>query len=373
MAEGDRMLESPLAPYLYWAKSRQAASIDLAGSNLLHCTIDELPGARDALDLTARNDNGYPPLVEAIADHYQVATDRIVSAGGCSGANFLAIAATVAAGDHVLIERPGYDPLLGACLLMGARVDRFDRRFERGFAIDTDDLKKRVTSHTRLIVVSTPHNPSGVSLGSEALNELAQVAASVGAHVLVDEVYLDAASLVRGDLPTARSAGRLDGPFIVTNSLTKSYGLAGLRSGWAVAPAPSAERMRRTRDVVDNAGSAPADRLAALAFGELSRLGERARRLLSTNLEIARSFVSDHSQLELVEPPQASVMFPRLTGVSDSDPFVARLLSQHGVAVAPGRFFDAPAHFRVSLAGDTGKLRAGLDALSRELRTRAQE
>src|SRR6185436_5575652 len=131
-------------------------------------------------------------------------------------------------------------------------------------AIDVDDLRKRVTPQTRLIVVSTPHNPSGVSLGSKELSELAHVAAGGGAHVLVDEVYLDAASLVRGDLPTAQSAARLDGPFIVTNSLTKSYGLAGLRSGWAVAPAPIAERMRRTRDVVDNAGSAPADRLATV-------------------------------------------------------------------------------------------------------------
>jgi aspartate/methionine/tyrosine aminotransferase len=131
--------------------------------------------------------------------------------------------------------------------------------------------------------------------------------------------------------------------------------------------------MRRTRDVVDNAGSAPADRLAALAFSNLARLGERARRLLTTNLEIARAFVSNHPQIELVERPQASVMFPRLAGVDDSTRFVERLLANHGVAVAPGHFFDAPAHFRVSLAGDTGKLRDGLAALSRELREQAQD
>ncbi len=362
------MLESPLAPYLLWAKTRDAAAIDLAGSNLVHCALDELPGARDAVELTARNDNGYPPLVEAIARHYNVATSRIVSAGGCSGANFLAIAATVAAGDHVLVERPGYDPLLGACRLMGARVERFDRRFENGYAIDIDDLETRISAQTRLIVISTPHNPSGVSLAATQLSELARIAATVGAHVLVDEVYLDAASLVRGDRPTSRSAAQLEGSFIVTNSLTKSYGLAGLRSGWAIAPEPIAERMRRTRDVVDNAGSAPADRLAALAFSELPRLAERARRLLASNLDLARSFVANQPQLQLAEEPHAAVMFPRLAGVADSDPFVARLMSHQGVAVAPGRFFEAPAHFRVSLAGETAQLRAGLSAISRELR-----
>jgi aspartate/methionine/tyrosine aminotransferase len=126
--------------------------------------------------------------------------------------------------------------------------------------------------------------------------------------------------------------------------------------------------MRRTRDVVDNAGSAPADRLAALAFSELPRVAERARRLLAANLDLARTFVETHSQLEVTEAPQSSVMFPRLRGVDDSQPFIARLLAKHGVAVAPGYFFEAPAHFRVSLAGDTRKLSAGLDALGAELR-----
>jgi aspartate/methionine/tyrosine aminotransferase len=362
------MLESSLAPYLLWAKTREAASIDLAGSNLLHCAIDELPGAREEVDLTARNDNGYPPVVEALAGHYRVSIDRIVTAGGCSGANFLAIAATVAAGDQVLVERPGYDPLVGACLLMGARVERFDRTFENGYAVDLADLERRAGPRTRLIIVSTPHNPSGVSLDAMTLAGLGRIAATTDAHVLVDEVYLDAASLVRGDLPASQSAARLDGPFIVSNSLTKSYGLAGLRSGWAVAPASVAERMRRTRDVVDNASSAPADRLAALAFRELPRLAERARRLLAANLDLARSFVARHPQLELAEAPQASVMFPRLAGVEDAGPLVDRLLSEHGVAVAPGRFFDAPAHFRVSLAGPTDKLDAGLHGLGRILR-----
>ena len=361
------MLQSTLAPYLLWAKTREAASIDLAGSNLLHCALEDLPGAREALELTARNDNGYPPLVDAIASHYDVSNDRVVCAGGCSGANFLAIAAVVGSGDHVLIERPGYDPLIGACLLMGADIERFDRAFEDRFALDVVDLERRIRPRTTLIVVSTPHNPSGVSLETAALHDLGRVAQAAGALVLVDEVYLDAASLVRGDVPARRSAAALDGPFIVTNSLTKSYGLAGLRSGWAIAPPPIAERMRRTRDVVDNAGSAPADRLAALAFSELPTLADRARRILSANLELARSFVAAHPQLQLPEPPQSSVMFPRVAGVADAEPVVSRLLSQHGVAVAPGRFFEAPAHFRVSLAGDTSKLRAGLDAIGRSL------
>jgi aspartate/methionine/tyrosine aminotransferase len=361
------VLEAPLAPYLLWAKTRQPAAIDLAGSNLLHCTLDDLPGARDAVDLSAANDDGYRPFIDGLAAHYGIAPERIVTANGCSGANFVAVGAVVASGDDVLIERPGYDPLIGACLLMGARVRRFERRFENRFQIDMDELRKQITPRTRLIVVTTPHNPSGTRLERAALVELGQIAASAGALALVDEVYLDAAALVRDQHGPAQSAALLDGPFIVTNSLTKSYGLAGLRAGWAIASPAVATRLRRTRDVIDNAGPAPADRLAALAISERARLAARSRSLLATNLDLARAFFASQPQLELAEPPGASVTFPRLRGSDDSEPFVSALLEQHSVAVAPGRFFEAPAHFRVSLAGSSAALAAGLQGIARVL------
>ena len=363
------MLLTSEAPYLLWAKTRTPASIDLAGSNLLHCSIDDLPGAREALDLRAPNDNGYAPLVEAVAQHYGVDIARIATATGCSGANFLVVAALAGAGDRVLVERPTYDPLLGACRLMGAEVVRFERRFENGYRLDLDDLARKTAPRTQLIVVTTPHNPSGVSLESDEIAALGALAETVGAHVLVDEVYLDAASLVRNEAPTARSAAKLDGPFLVTNSLTKSYGLAGLRSGWIVAPADIAERIRRTRDVVDNAAPGPSDRLAALAFAHLLQLGDRARRLLGANLVRAREFFDSEPRLELAAPASSSVVFPRLAAPVDTEDFVRRLAEDHGVAVAPGRFFEAPDHFRLSLAGASDVLDSGLVKIREALRS----
>ena len=364
------MIEAPLAPYLLWAKSRRPAAIDLAGSNLLHCAMDDLPGAREALELTAPNDNGYPPVVEAIASHYQVSTSRIVTATGCSGANFITAAALLSAGDDVLIERPAYDPLIGACRLMGATVRRFERRLDNGFAIDLSEVRRLVTPSTRLIVVTTPHNPSGVAVPLDVLEELGSIAAACGAHVLVDEVYLDGACLVRGDRTGSRSAVVLSGPVVVTSSLTKSYGLAGLKSGWAIAPPETAERMRRARDVIDNASSAPSDRLAALAWSLQPQIAERARRILSKNVGLARQFFTEHPEFILAEPPSCSVVFPRLAGVADSAFFVQALLDD-GVAVAPGSFFESDAHFRISVAGRTDHLEQGLRALGARSRTRA--
>lgn len=359
------MLEAPLAPYLFWAKTRKPALVDLAGSNLVHCSLGDLPGAREALDITAPNDNGYAPVVEAIAAHYGVDRARIVTATGCSGANFIAMGALVGAGDEVLVERPAYDPLIGAAKLMGATITRFDRRFDEGFAIDPDAVRRQLSPRTRMIVVTSPHNPSGVMASRDSLAALTEIAASRGIHVLVDEVYLDGASFVSGTPLAARTAALLEGPVVVTSSLTKSYGLAGLKSGWAIAPPHIAERMRRARDVIDNASSAPADRLAALAWSQQADLADRAGRLLRQNMVLARDFFAAHPQFVLAEPPACSVTFPRLAGLSDSASFVQSLLDRYGVAVAPGRFFESPAHFRVSLAGRTDLLEAGLSALGK--------
>jgi aspartate/methionine/tyrosine aminotransferase len=362
------MLTEALAPYMVWAKTRTPAPLDLAGSNLWPCALDDLPGIGDALQLTAPNDNGYAPLREAIATHVGVPADRIVNATGCSGANFLTIAALVGAGDEVIMERPGYDPLAGACRLMGARVKTFERRAARRYAIDLDEVRSHLSIRTRLIIVTSPHNPSGMSLSHETLSALSELAASAGAYLLVDEVYLDAVNLAAGPNAQHASAAHVTGPVIATSSLTKSFGLAGLRCGWVVAPPTLVTRLWRVRDLVEVAGSAVADRLSAFAFSQMSRLRERTRVILTTNLELARGFAAAHTQLVLPAPPSATVIFPELTGVASVDAFVRRLAEQYGVAVAPGRFFDSPNHFRISLAGPTATLAEGLSRITTALR-----
>src|SRR5215471_10670725 len=116
------------APYMEWAKTLSAPEFDLAGSNILACTLDDLPGAREAISLSGANDTGYAPLIDAIAARYGVTADRVTTAGGTAGANFFALAALLEPGDDVLVERPGYDPLLGASRLFNATTTRFERR-----------------------------------------------------------------------------------------------------------------------------------------------------------------------------------------------------------------------------------------------------
>jgi aspartate/methionine/tyrosine aminotransferase len=348
------------APYMEWAKTRPVPEFDLAGSNILACSVDDLPGARDAVALDGANDTGYRPLMDAIAACHGVDADRITTASGTSGANFLVFAALLDPGDEVLVERPGYDPLLGAARMFGARTIRFDRTFEDGYALDPDRIRRAMTPRTALIVITSPHNPTGVLADAAALDEIGRLATSTGARVLVDEVYRD----VTGDA-SAPAAARGD-VFITTSSLTKSYGLSSLRAGWVIAAPDVTYRVRRARDVVDGTGSIVAERLATLAFEHLDRLGARARQILTRNKALADGVLASRTELEWV-PSAGTIVFPRITGVSDAGPFVDRLMRDHQTAVGPGMFFEAPAHFRVGYGGDTEQVRLGLARLTAAL------
>ena len=348
-----------------WAKTRPEVRFDLAVSNVLGCTIDDLEGASAALAFSGRNDNGYAPLIEAIAAATGVAPAQVTTAAGASGANFQVCAALLDPGDDVLVERPGYDPLLGAPRMLGARTIRFDRVYSDGFALDPDRVRAAVTPKTRLIILTSPHNPTGALAGRDALIEVGRIAERAGAHVLVDEVYLDA---LEADPHPAVALGDR---FISTSSLTKSYGLAGLRCGWALSSAPLAERIRRARDVIDGTGSIVAERLSVLAFAQRDRLIARARTLLAVNGALLREFLRSRPELEWIEPGGGTVLFPRIKAVEDASVFADRLLAEHDTAVVPGRFFEAPPHFRLGIGAKPEAVAGGIVAIGAALDARA--
>jgi aspartate/methionine/tyrosine aminotransferase len=354
------------APYMHWAKLHPKALYDLTGSNLFPVTLEELPGAVEAVRLSGPNDEGYAPLIEAIAARYGVEPRQVCTGPGTSGANFLAMAGVIRPGDEVLIESPTYDPLLGIAEMLGATVRRFERKFANRYQPDPADVAAALTPATRLIVVTNLHNPTGALLSEETLLDIGRLAESVGARVHVDEVYRETAF----DLP-GRPAACLGDTFISTNSLTKAWGLSGLRTGWAIAAPEVAESMRRARDVVDAVGSFPSDAIAQVAFGQIDRLTERARSILLQNSRALADILSDASAdgaIDWVRPPVgASIAFPKLVGTDDAGRFVKWVLDDFGVGVVPGRFFDQPAHFRVAVGGDPAKVGLALDRLSEAL------
>lgn len=359
--------ETSRAPYMTWAKHRAPAAYDLAASNLIGCAIDDLAGARDALSLDGSNPDGYPPLAGAIAAQYGVDVSRVAIGSGCSGANVLAIGSAVAPGDDVLMESPHYDPIAGACALLGANVRHFPRRFEDGYQLDVDALRRALTPRTRLVVLTNPHNPSGVVLDDDAIRAAAAAAAEAGAALLVDEVYLDIVHILE-NRRRCTIAAQLAPNAISTSSLTKSYGLNALRCGWAIGSEAAAERMRRVRDVVDGIGPVPTERLSVLAFEQLAKLSDRARGIVEMNVNTFKVWAAGVKRLTLPAPVTSTVVFPRVAGVEDTRELAGALQREHDVAVVPGSFFGEPANIRISLAGRPDVLREGLSRLANFLR-----
>jgi len=349
--------------YMEWVKLKQRAEFEMGGSSVPPVRIDELPEARDAVDIHDFNLYGYRPLLHQIARRHEVKQNQVVTAPGCSMANYLACAALVSAGDEVLIEKPAYEPLLSVARLIGARITRFARPFRRGFQIDMDDLASKLTRRTRLVVLTNLHNPSGVQTPDDVLREVGRLARKVGAHVLVDEVYLDFLFDRR-----PRSAVHLGGNFVVTSSLTKVYGLDGLRCGWVLAPPQLATVIWRLQDFFGVNGAIPAEKISTVAFENIARFEERSRRVVEANRKLVDEFMAAHAdRLKWVAPDAGPVCFPRLVGPEDGWQFAERLYRDHSVRVIPGKFFEVPKHFRLGFGGPTGMLKGGLDRLSRAL------
>jgi aspartate/methionine/tyrosine aminotransferase len=350
--------------YITWAKRQAAARYNLANSGILGCDLSELPITMDDVALNGPNHEGYRPLKEAIAAKYGVTADQVVTEQGTSMANFLAMATALERGDEVLVERPAYEPLLCALEYLGAVIKRFERRFENGYQIDVDELKRSITPRTRLIVITSPHNPSGVAVDPATIVEIGEMVRDAGARVLVDEVYRDI--LFENAPPVAASLGS---QFISTGSLTKSHGLSGLRCGWVLCEPELAERMRRLNDLFGVVGSMPSDALAAAAFRHLDKLEARTRAIIEPNMELVRAFLREHEDvLDCVIPPRSIIVFPRLRHHDDSEP-LHDLLRRFDTSIVPGKYFETPRHFRLGFAVKTEDVDAGLRNLSKALRS----
>jgi aspartate/methionine/tyrosine aminotransferase len=347
--------------YIEWAKTGAAARFNLSVSGVLNFPISELGVTIDDLELSGPSLYGYEPLQRALAAKCGVDTENVVAAIGTSMANHLAMAAILEPGDEVLIEQPAYDPLTAVARYLGATVKRFIRRFEAGFQIDPREIECAVSSRTRLIVLTNLHNPSSALIDDNTLEQIGETARSIGARVLIDEVYLEA---LFDRAP--RSAFHLGPQFVTTSSLTKAYGLSGLRCGWVLAEPELARRMWRLNDLFGNIPAHPAERLSVVALAKLDRIASRARSLIEQNRVALNRFLDSRDDLRAVRPEVGTTVAPRLNRGS-VDHLCALLRDKYETSVVPGRFFEMPEHFRIGIGCDGEILAEGLKRLAMAL------
>ncbi len=349
----DRVLQSD---YMHWAKNQRPVTYALSSSEVAHFPLDTLPISIADLELTGASHYRYKPLREAIGAKEGVPADWVVAADGTSMANMLAMAALVGPGDEVLVEQPTYEPMLGVARFLGAEVKRFKRRPETGFALDPDEVRRAVTPATKLIVLTNLHNPTSALADEATLREIGEL----GPRVLVDEVYLDSA------VKSVRSAVHLGERFIATSSLTKVYGLSGLRCGWILAKPALAERIQRLNELFGVAQAHADERLSCIALANLDRISEGTHELLERNRALVNAFFASRPELECAPLTGGITAFPRLLH-GDPEALDDLLRTKYDTSIVPGRWFEMPDHFRLGFGGPTPTIEEGLVRLGRAL------
>jgi len=346
--------------YMHWFKVQAPVRFDLSASDAKHFRLDRLPLAIDQLDLDGASHPRYAPLRQAVARRYGVSPENVVTANGTSMANFLAMAALIAPGDEVIFEQPGYEPMLSAARFLGADIKRVARVADDAFRIDLAQLEELVSPRTRLIAITNLHNPSGALTEETDLRAIGEIANRRGARVLVDEVYLDSA------MPPRPTSALLGPQFVITSSLTKVYGLSGLRCGWVLTEANLSERMWRLNDLLGVNQPHQSEMLSCIAFDHLDEIAEGHVERLCLSRALFNDFLSSRNDLECMPAEHGITVFPRWVG-GDAEPLHALLRAKYDTSIVPGRWFDMPDRFRIGLGGDTDILKEGLARLGSAL------
>jgi aspartate/methionine/tyrosine aminotransferase len=356
----------PPIEYLEWDMRLPPDVNHIGASGIRPVGIGEI-GAMDlageGLPFDSRPDRGLGPEEAriAIAARYAVTPEQVYPTEGTSLANFVAAAAVLEGGGHALVEEPVYTPLLRQVEALARSVDRVPRPMAKGFMLDPDDLTARIRADTRLVAISDLHNPSGVRLGDQVLKSLAERCERVGATLLVDEVYRD---FVFDEPP--RSTASLAPNIVATSSLTKVYGLGGLRFGWIIGPPALMARAARVYLHLGASHPGPTVVLGTRALKRAEDLRARARNLLQESRSILHTWLEGRDDLEVVWPEAGSVVFPRWRG-GDTTELAERLLIEKRTVIVPGRFFLAPWGMRLAATAAPERLREGLAALAEAL------
>jgi aspartate/methionine/tyrosine aminotransferase len=349
--------------YMEFAKLRSTAKYNLSTSGMAGFSLRELGVSIDQLEINGPTGYGYEPLHRAIAQRYRVPEECMVPATGTSMANYFVLAACAEPGEEILVEKPTYALLLDTARYLGLQIKRFHRPASANYQVDLEELARQLSPKTRLIVLCNLHNPSSALTPDATLREIGRLAKKAGARVLVDEVYLE---MLWEEEP--HSAFHIDPDvFVSTNSLTKAYGVSGIRCGWVLASADFAERIWHIHDLHAATNAFPAELLSVIAFEKLRQVTAIQKRRLDENRKLLKQVLESQSVLEYFWPEQGTVVFLRVkNGIGDE--LCEYLRNQYELSVVPGEFFEDPDRIRIGVGGTTESVEACLEQLSTALR-----
>jgi len=308
--------------------------------------------------------DGSDALKARIAALYEgAAPENVVATTGGAEANYLVVWSLVSPGDRVVVVEPTYGQTPGLARGLGAEMVSVPLVESLGWQPAPGSVADAVTDSTRLVIVTNPSNPTGATLSQPARDEIVRAAAATGAWILADEVYTGAE--VHG--PETPSFFGSYERVMATGSLSKAYGLPGLRLGWIVAPADWHERLWANKDYTTITPSALSDMAAerVLAPEIRERVLDRTRRIIGSNLPTVTAWFDERSDLFTYRAPDAgAICYVRYSLEANSTELAERLRVEKSVLVVPGDHFGMDRYLRIGFGNPAADLAAGLERIA---------
>ncbi|MGE5588867.1 MAG: aminotransferase class I/II-fold pyridoxal phosphate-dependent enzyme [Clostridia bacterium] len=332
------------------------------------CGTDVLRGDRP-VSLGYTDSRGIPELREEIAKMYPGrGPQNVLVTTGAIEANFLVFAALLGPGDIVISEFPAYQQLYEVPRSQGADVKLWSLDEAKSFRPDISELEDLVKQGAKMIVINHPHNPTGAPIDAGSMAAVCDIAEQREAVLLSDEVYR---GLSLSDGVASPSAQRFSDDAVSVGSLSKAYGLSGLRIGWIVGPEEIIEKCWALRDYTSICPAGPSQLLALAALRSADKVLARSRSIARRNFAVLDEWVRANSALVRYVPPREGVVaFVKYAAAVPSLEIATELVTEDGVLVVPGSCFEMEGYLRVGFGGDTGVLETGLDLLSKRLASR---
>ena len=312
--------------------------------------------------------NGIPELRDNIAALYPGASrDNVIVTTGAAQANFTSILTALDPGDEIVVMLPNYMQIYGIGINYGMHVKTFSLKEEQGWSVDIDEVGDVVSDKTKLIAVCNPNNPTGHIMTDDEMNAVIAAADRAGAWLLSDEVYAGAEH--HQEEVTPSFWGRYD-RVLAVGSMSKAYGLPGLRIGWVVAPADMVDEIWARQDYITISASMLGNKLAAYALSPevLPRIIARTRQYVRSGYKNLDNWVQEHSDLLSVIPPQAAaIAFVRYHKEVNSSELVQRLIKEHDTYIVPGYLFGLDHHLRISYGMSADYVNEGLSRIYQTL------
>ena len=371
---------SDYQPFLmerYMSAYEQEVDYNLSESGVHPMTLRELLSMGQAsfeelleTEINYPHVNGIPELRNHIASLYDGAgPENVLVTVGAIEANYNSVRTLLNPGDEIVTMLPNYMQIWGVAKNKGYKILTFQLLEKENWAPDLAELNEKVTENTRVIAVCNPNNPTGYILKESEMDEVVRIAEKAGAWILADEVYSGAEQFT--DRQTPSFYGRYD-KVIAVGSMSKAYGLPGLRTGWLVAPPKMVDQVWARHEYTTISATMLSNKLTALALSENVRpaIIERTRRYIRKGYPVLKEWMDQQGDtFRCVAPQAAAIAFIKYDLDINSTELAMSLIRQKGVMIVPGDHFGMDKYLRISYGLPEGYLKAALNRIQELIST----